>query len=503
MDSISRLSIRAFSFLFFEVLLLFSPEYRSSKAAEKACGILKSRFPHLTSFPGALQFNNDTEHWAISSHQNATCSIEPGDAYDLSGIIKIIGRSDIRSPFAVKSGGHALAQGYSSTLGVQISMSKFSTILYDEDSNTVTLGTGLTWGEVYKRLEMFGVMVPGARVGPVGVGGFSLGGGYSWKTDQYGLAIDNIVGFELVLPSGEISNVTNKSNPDLFFALKGGLYNFGIVTKITFKTHAQSLGGIIIYPENATLQVSKALEGFSLSNSDPRAEVIVGYIINGGEFVLGAALFYDNSTDNAGIFDEFLSIASISTTVKTSTFTEFLSSMRLLFEFGYFGVATYPVPITEYTTSFLNEVVTQLKSTELRLRLQYPSLAINVSYYAEPFVNANAHSLGGAYPHDPARPTTPSLCFLSYSVDTNLSSGERARLQAVFAAELRHLCHTIQSYAVSEGTSRWDDILYPNYSPPDAPLELFYGSNVPRLKEIAARVDPEKIMTLAGTLGFQ
>ena len=139
----------------------------------------------------------------------------------------------------MKSGGHALAQGYSSTLGVQISMSKFSTILYDEDSNTVTLGTGLTWGEVYKRLEMFGVMVPGARVGPVGnwvhkkkvllkvlmtilagVGGFSLGGGYSWKTDQYGLAIDNIVGFELVLPSGEISNVTNESNPDLFFALK-------------------------------------------------------------------------------------------------------------------------------------------------------------------------------------------------------------------------------------------------------------------------------------------
>ena len=68
----------------------------------------------------------------------------------------------------MKSGGHALTQGYSSTLGVQISMSKFSTILYDEDSNTVTLGTGLTWGEVYKRLEMFGVMVPGARVGPVG-----------------------------------------------------------------------------------------------------------------------------------------------------------------------------------------------------------------------------------------------------------------------------------------------------------------------------------------------
>ena len=81
--------------------------------------------------------------------------------------------------------------------------------------------------------------------------------------------------------------------------------------------------------------------------------------------------------------------------------------------------------------------------------------------------------------------------------------GERARLQAVFAAEVKHLCNTIQSRAVSEGTSYWDDILYPNYSPPDAPLELLYGSNVPRLKEIAARVDPEKIMTLAGTLRFQ
>ena len=96
---------------------------------------------------------------------------------------------------------------------------------------------------------------------------------------------------------------------------------------------------------------------------------------------------------------------------------------NILFKLTQTSIATYPVPITKCTTSILDEAITQLKSAELRLRTQYPSLAINVSYYAEPFVNANAHSLGGAYPHDPARPTTPSLCLLGYSIDTSLSSG--------------------------------------------------------------------------------
>lgn len=70
--------------------------------------------------------------------------------------------------------------------------------------------------------------------------GLLLGGGYSWVTDQYGLAIDNTIAYDLVLPNGTYIDVTESSQPDLFFALKGGLNNFGIVTAVTVKAHPLS-----------------------------------------------------------------------------------------------------------------------------------------------------------------------------------------------------------------------------------------------------------------------
>lgn len=79
---------------------------------------------------------------------------------------------------------------------------------------------------MYKALEPYSITVAGGRIYGVGVAGFSLGGGYSWISNSVGLAIDNIVSYELVLPSGQIVTVTATSYPDLFFGLKGGMNNF-------------------------------------------------------------------------------------------------------------------------------------------------------------------------------------------------------------------------------------------------------------------------------------
>lgn len=78
----------------------------------------------------------------------------------------------------------------------------------------------MIWDDVYSYLEPRGVNVLGGRVTGVGVAGFILGGGYSWKTNQYGLAIDTVQAFELVLPNGTMTTVTSNSNADLFFGLK-------------------------------------------------------------------------------------------------------------------------------------------------------------------------------------------------------------------------------------------------------------------------------------------
>ena len=161
----------------------------------------------------------------------------------------------------MKSGGHTLNPGFSSTQGIQIYTGKFSQVTYDAASSTAVIGTGLTWDIVYERLQEYGVVVLGGRAPGVSVLRNSLGQGflnsvtdrrwwlvarrrlvlggspvflhahgsrigYSYKTNQYGLAIDTIVGFNLVLPNGTVTYVTQSTYPDLFWGLKGGFNNF-------------------------------------------------------------------------------------------------------------------------------------------------------------------------------------------------------------------------------------------------------------------------------------
>ncbi len=118
-------------------------------------------------------------------------------------------------------------------------MFRCSEINYDATLQTVDIGAGLVWDDVYAALEPHGINVVGGRVTGVGVAGFTLGGGeyiiivkgicsplstfsigYSWLSNERGLTIDNVVAFDLVLPSGEFTTVTEYSNPDLFWGLK-------------------------------------------------------------------------------------------------------------------------------------------------------------------------------------------------------------------------------------------------------------------------------------------
>ena len=121
---------------------------------------------------------------------------------------------------------------------MHISLTRFNDIVIHEDSETVEIGAGLTWADVYAYLVPKGINVVGGRLGGAGVAGYTLGGGkpsantsmirtqdipvwkgYSWKTNQYGLTADTVTEFELVLPNGGVKVVTDKDE-DLWFALK-------------------------------------------------------------------------------------------------------------------------------------------------------------------------------------------------------------------------------------------------------------------------------------------
>ncbi|KAG5637113.1 hypothetical protein H0H81_005751 [Sphagnurus paluster] len=347
----------------------------------------------------------------------------------------------------VKGGGHTTNPGFSSTTGVLIAMSRFSQVTYDAVSQTAVVGAGLIWDDVYAALAPYNVNVVGGRVPGIGVAGFTLGGGYSWLTNQYGLAIDNVQAFELVQPNGVIVNVTEASDPDLFFGLKGGGNNFGIVTRFTLKTY-------------------------------PQAQVWL---------VVSQLIFYDGPTQPASIFDEFLNIPSLSKDVSSR---DFLSLVK-----------AFPVPpvqrtlyrsvsLVTYTPSLLNTIINETMYWGARLA---PKSAALMTYATEPFLpSILSHGAPSAYP--PKRSVGLSPFNINYGWTDENSDGDFHEAAKLSAAR-------ILEAAMAEGQDVADAAWYPNYSDFDTPIVRLYGANVPTLKALKAQVDPENVMGLAG--GFK
>lgn len=160
-------------------------------------------------------------------------SIVPGDItrfVDYASFLQMKVIAQNRVPFAVKSGGHGTNPGFASTQGIQIAMSRFNQVILSDYQSTVAVGAGCFWDDAYNALNGTGRVVVGARAPGVGVGGFILGGGYAYHTSQYGLAMDNVVAYEIVLPNATIATITS-ADEDLWFSLRGaGAANFGIVS---------------------------------------------------------------------------------------------------------------------------------------------------------------------------------------------------------------------------------------------------------------------------------
>ncbi|KAE9375878.1 FAD-binding domain-containing protein [Stipitochalara longipes BDJ] len=169
------------------------------------------------------------------------CVLRPLTAQDVSVAVKTIAKHNCH--FAIKSGGHAMFEGASNANGgITVDLVNLNALELSEDLMTASVGPGQRWGKVYEFLEKEGRVVVGGRVSSVGVGGYLLGGGISSLSRKYGWASDNVRNYEIVLANGSIANINYKSHPDLYWALRGGAGNFGIVTR--FDLEAYELGPI-------------------------------------------------------------------------------------------------------------------------------------------------------------------------------------------------------------------------------------------------------------------
>jgi FAD/FMN-containing dehydrogenase len=186
----------------------------------------------------------------------------PADADDVAKVVSFAASHDLL--LAVRGGGHNGAGLGTCDDGVVLDLSNLKDIEVDPGARTVRVGGGCLWGEVDAATGEHGLATPSGIISTTGVGGLTLGGGIGHLTRKCGLSIDNLIEADVVLASGEQVRAAVDENPDLFWAIRGGGGNFGVVTSFVFRLHEVGtiVGGPTFWPVEQGAEVLAAYRDF-------------------------------------------------------------------------------------------------------------------------------------------------------------------------------------------------------------------------------------------------
>ncbi len=188
-----------------------------------------------------------------------------------AAIVRALGASDVRETvrlasehrllLAVRGGGHNIAGNAVSDGGLMLDLSLMRSVRVDPQARTVRVEPGARLGDLDKEAQAFGLATPVGINSTTGVAGLTLGGGFGWISRKHGLTIDNLISADVVTAAGDLLRASASENADLFWALRGGGGNFGVVTSFELKLHSvgpQVIAGLIVHPFAQARQVLSA-----------------------------------------------------------------------------------------------------------------------------------------------------------------------------------------------------------------------------------------------------
>jgi FAD/FMN-containing dehydrogenase len=172
---------------------------------------------------------------------------------------------------SVRGGGHNVAGRAVVEGGLMIDLAGMKGIHVDAARLTVRAQGGATWGGLDRETQLHGLAVTGGEVSTTGIAGLTLGGGVGWLLGKYGLALDNLLSVELVTAEGQVLRASAEENPDLFWAVRGGGGNFGVVTSLEYRLHPVGptvTGGLIAYAFDEARQMLRFYRDFTAAIPD-------------------------------------------------------------------------------------------------------------------------------------------------------------------------------------------------------------------------------------------
>lgn len=464
-------------------------EERSSTAGcSIACNSLKLLYGQSVLIEGSSGYDGFTsEYWSVQqAGVDPYCIFKPSSAVQAS--ISVLLSRLSQCPFAVKSGGHAAFAGASSIEGgITIAMEKFKDITISKDKKTVAVGPGNLWYDVYTTLQPSDIAVIGGRVSAIGVGGLTLGGGISFFSNIYGWACDNIASFEVVTASGAVVTASPSAFSDLYWALRGGGNNFGIVTKFNLNTISlpggQMWGGSRIHTVDQFPAVINAFYNLGVdSPKDPKAAQILSFahVQSASLNVASAELQYAKPIENASIFAEYLAIPPIQQNTKIRTLVDLTKHFNASNPNGLresYWTAAYKLDkdlITDIKDIFFSELSSIQDAQGI-----VPAMTLQVITKGQlaQMTKNGGNSLGLSDAQGPYLLLNPNVMWSNAADDARvLGAYSRMVMRADTAAKSRN-CYR--------------DYRYMNYASQFQAVIPSYGAaNQQRLKQVAAKYDP-------------
>jgi FAD/FMN-containing dehydrogenase len=203
---------------------------------------------------GQLLVPNQPGYEEARKIHNAMIDRRPAMIVRCAGVADVIAAIEFargnQMEVAVRGAGHNAAGMCLCDGGMVIDLSAMKGIRVDPVARTARVEPGVTWAELAHELQPFGLAATGGFVGTTGVAGLTLGGGLGWMIRKHGLALDNLLSADLVTADGQLLKVSSAEHPDLFWGIRGGGGNFGVLTSFEFRVHVAGtvLAGLVLHP---------------------------------------------------------------------------------------------------------------------------------------------------------------------------------------------------------------------------------------------------------------
>ncbi|KAF3171133.1 hypothetical protein TWF788_010019 [Orbilia oligospora] len=447
--------------------------------AQVCCLALKGISAKSVSFSGSSTYTNETHNYFSAANiVQPACVFSPEIAEHVAYAIRIFNGANCS--FSVRSGGHLPIPGSNGQNGaILLATTKLKTV--DVRGKTARIGPGNTWTEVYRETDKVGKVVLGGRIGTVGVGG-------------------------LVLGDGQVQNANASSNPDLFWALKGGGNRFGIVTAFDMIMYplSKATGGTITYQYSSLPLVLEQIDVVHRHlESDPKASFFVNVMdaadVGVGKFV-EVVLYYGKPSTGVPIaFQPFFDIPGIvANTVSTKPYSELVPNGREGLSPGTLSHTWRS--LTYKRSSVVNKKVAEIFQEEAeKFRLSQGSSlqpgVFTLAYepYATSMLSASQRTGGNALGLD--RQNGPlMLALLTYSWINQTESATRTAAVKASVERMKRL---------AQGEEKHINFIYLNAAAPDQDPFRSYGQvNYQRLREIRRKYDPKGVFSVLQAGGF-